>query len=916
MDAAIGRTAGRRSRLVARDPERARVEAFVAALPHEARALLIRGEPGIGKTAVWRHAVERCTEAGFDVLVTRPAKDEMPLGLTGLVDLFERVELDTAALLAEEEHPFARARAVLAALRQLARDRPVVVAIDDLQWLDLASARALRYALRRLDAEPVGLLATVRAGRDAEDQLAPASILPRGRCEELEVGPLDPESLRRVLGAAVEAISRPVLRRIHEVSGGNPLYAIELARGLAVDPRSQCPRVRLRLPESLQGAIALRLEGVSDELSGLLDVVSALGATTVRALREALGDADLDALLAAAERHELLVVEEDLRVRFSHPLVGSVAYARMSPLARRALHARLAAGATDPDVHARHLALSTDEPSAAVAQVLEDAAERARDRRAIDLAAEFAGHSLRLTPPSDAAAALRRALCEIEDLAVAGEMSRALALADRLVATLPPGPGRAEVLVKRAYVEDDHVDTTEGLLRQALADAGGDDRLCGYVLDQLGWMLGMFKGDLAGGLASSREAVALASRVGDKSLEMTCTGALAYLEGLGGAPRPDLMERAVALEAQIATPVMWTSPRTLQAEHLLWAGDLAASRALFEEVREDAVRAGAEINHPYCLFDLALVECAAGNLLTADGLAREGIRAARDAEDAWGARLLLYPLSLVDAWRGRAAAARASARRRLEEARAGGERPGIVRARGVLGLLALSEGDGETAAGELAEAAALLDAMGFEHPAAFPVLPDAIEALACSGDLDAAGALTARLERQATAAGSRWALAALERARGVVLLARGEADVALAPLERAAAAFGQLGYRPDCARAVLLRGRALLRGGQRVPAADALADARRRFADMGAALWEARAASELERAAPGRSTGALTPAERRIAALVAQGSRNREIAQALFMSTATVEGHLTRTYRKLGIRSRSELVRLVSEGRV
>jgi len=915
MGAVTGRPGGRSARLVSRDPERARVQAFVAALPRDAQALLIRGEPGIGKTAVWRHAVQECTHAGFEVLVTRPAKDEMPLGLAGLVDLLDHVDLDTTALLAEE-NPFARGRALLAALRRLARDGPVVVAIDDLQWLDLASARALRYALRRLDAEPVGVLATVRTGPDAEDHLAAASILPRGRCEELDVGPLDLESLRRVLGAAVEAISRPALHRIHEVSGGNPLYAIELARGLAADETSHGAPGGLRLPESLQAAIALRLATVSDELSGLLDLVSALGPTSVQGLREALPDADLDTLLAGAERHALLVVEEDLRVRFSHPLIGSVAYARMSPLTRRALHARLAAGSTDPDVRARHLALSTDEPSAPVAQVLEEAAERARARGAVDLAVEFAGHSLRLTPPTDDSAALRRALGEIEDLAIAGEMSRALALADRLVATLPAGPGRAEVLVKRAYVEDDQLDTTEALLRQALEDAGGDDRLRGQVLDQLGWTLGMFKGDLAGALECAREAVTLAGRVGDKPLEMTSTGALAYLEGLGGAPRPDLMARALALEAEISKPIMWTSPRTLLAEHLLWAGDLPASRALFEEVREAAVRSGTEVHHPYCMFDLALVECAAGDLVAADALARDGLQAARDAEDAWGARLLLYPLALVEAWRGQAAAARENARRRLEEARTNGERPGIVRARGVLGLLALSEGDGETAARELTQATGLLDAMGFEHPGAFPVLPDAIEALACSGDLDAAGALLARLERQATAVASAWAFAALERSRGVVLLARGEADAAFAPLERAAAAFERLGYRPDAARAIFLRGRALLRSGHRARAADALADARHRFADMGAVLWEARAAQDLERAAPGRSTGALTPAERRIAGLVALGKRNREIAQVLFMSVATVEGHLTRTYRKLGIRSRSELARLISDGSV
>jgi DNA-binding CsgD family transcriptional regulator len=376
------------------------------------------------------------------------------------------------------------------------------------------------------------------------------------------------------------------------------------------------------------------------------------------------------------------------------------------------------------------------------------------------------------------------------------------------------------------------------------------------------------------------------------------------------------MADAVVLERQIKKPILWTSPRTLQAETLFWSGDLAAARALFEAVRDDAARTGTRLHHPYSMFDLALLDCAAGEFGSAEALVHEGIEAARDAEDTWAERLLLYPLALVEAWRGQGDRARASAQRRLEEAQAKNEGPGVVRGRAVLGLLALSEGDNESAARELAEAARLLDAMGFGHPGAFPVLPDAIEALACTGDHSGAEALLARLERQAADVDSLWALAACERCRGTVALARGDADAAVPPLQRAGDAFERLGHRPDAARAIFLRGRALLRGGQRVQAADALAEAQRRFAAMGAPLWEARAVEELERAAPGRATGALTPAERRIAALVAQGLRNREIAQALFMSVGTVEAHLTRTYRKLGIRSRSELARQVAEGSV
>jgi DNA-binding CsgD family transcriptional regulator len=397
-------------------------------------------------------------------------------------------------------------------------------------------------------------------------------------------------------------------------------------------------------------------------------------------------------------------------------------------------------------------------------------------------------------------------------------------------------------------------------------------------------------------------------------MQMSTTAFLAYLEALGGSPRPELMARAVELEPRSGKPLMWTSPRTLQAETRFWAGDLEAARAQFEEVRDEAARAGTKVHHPYSMFDLALVACAAGELTNAEALVHEGIEAARDAEDTWGERLLLYPLALVNAWLGRSDRAREAAERRLREATTKGERPGVVRARGVLGQLALSEGDNETAARELSEAAELLEAIGYQHPGAFPVVPDAIEALACCGKEEPARALLARLERQAAAVDSAWALAACERCRGALLLAGGAPADAVAPLEQAIAAFDRLGYRADAARAILLRGRALLRGGQRTLASDALADARGRFAAMGAALWEARAIEDLERAAPGRSAGALTPAESRIAALVAKGLKNREIGQTLYMSVGTVEAHLTRTYRKLGIRSRSELARWVAEG--
>lgn len=903
-----------RLELVGREAELARTEAFLAAVPHGALALVVRGEIGIGKTALWRAAVASARRSGYETLVARPAEEELSLALGGLVDLLDDV-VDVDAFRAVDD-PVARGRDVLGALRELAGRRPVLVAIDDLQWLDAVSARALRYALRRLDEEPVGLLATARPS-ERVDPLGAAALLPPGRCETLELGPLGLDGLRRLLAGTVATISRPALRRIHEVSHGNPLFALELARQLDAEGRRELHvDVALPLPESVKDVILRRLDAVPRELVPLLEIASALGRTSLRELRDAVPGSDLDALLTAAEREGLLAVDEQLEVRFAHPLVGSAVRARMSPVQRRALHARLAELVTEPDLRARHLALSTDEPDAAVAELLAAAADRARARSAFDVAADFAGHSRRLTSPDDVEARRRRALVEISSLAAAGAMSRALVLADELIAALPPGRGRAEALVECAQLEDDDLERGEALLARALEDAGEDASLRGRVLDQLGWLRGVFRGDLRAGIECAREAFAIAEASDDAQFRMSAAAGLSNMETLAGSPRPELMATAVAIEEEVGRPPLWSGPRVLLGEQLLWAGNLPAARAVLEAADAEAARSANERWRPYGLYDLAAVECAAGNLRLADELLHRAMEAARDAEDAHVESWIFYRLALVATWLGRADEARAAAARRLEVAGRRGERPGIARARSVLGLLALSEGDVAAGAGELTASAELLDELGFAHPGAIPALPDAVEALALAGDVERARAFQGRLEAQSATVGSAWVLAAVERGRGTVLLADGRAEAAARQLGDAARSFTRLGFLPDTARSLLLAGQALRRAGRRNAAADALADARARFAAMGAALWEARAAAELERVAPGRSAGELTPTESRIAELVADGRKNREIGQTLFMSVPTVEAHLTRVYRKLGIRSRSELTRLVTEGTV
>jgi DNA-binding NarL/FixJ family response regulator len=232
-----------------------------------------------------------------------------------------------------------------------------------------------------------------------------------------------------------------------------------------------------------------------------------------------------------------------------------------------------------------------------------------------------------------------------------------------------------------------------------------------------------------------------------------------------------------------------------------------------------------------------------------------------------------------------------------------------------LGHLELAAGDPAAAARELDWLPDALRAAGISEPGWEPILPDVVEALVSVGRLAEAQAVLQQLEQQATALDHRWATPAAVRCRALVLLAQEQADEAAAAAEQAAAAFAEIGFPLDRARSLLVAGAAKRRSGQRRQAADSLASAIEILNELGAPLWVERAEDELRRASPRpRRDRELTSAERGVAALVAQGMTNREVAAQLFTTVATVEAHLTRIYRKLGIRSRTQLARAVADG--
>ena len=435
-----------------------------ARLRERSAALLIRGEPGIGKTILWREAVAAAEREGNRVLVARCAEAEMPISLGAVSDLLDPVFAEISDDLAEPQRRALAAalgtetgtgarpdrltllRGLVAAFRALAADAPLLLAIDDVQWLDPASARVLSFAVRRIGEEPIGVLATLRGDAETRDPLGLADAFQPGAFAEITVGPLGIGHLQRLLHQRFDVrLPRSTVAAVHAASRGNPMFALEFARATEREPADL--RAQLPVPSSLEEFVSERVQALPAETRPLLELVSAIERPTPALLEQALEESDVEPLVDEAVSAGAIVVGNDGVVRFTHPLLGAAVYFGMSPGRRRALHLQVAGLVDDLEQQARHLALATTSPDAAIADVVDRAAEAAAARGAPDAAAWLAAEAVRLTPPEDEAARVRRTFAGAGFLMEAGDVPDARA---RIEPLLEPASPRTSVRRRRS----------------------------------------------------------------------------------------------------------------------------------------------------------------------------------------------------------------------------------------------------------------------------------------------------------------------------------------------------------------------------------------------------------------------------------------------------------------------------------
>ncbi|MBM2822659.1 MAG: ATPase,transcriptional regulator, luxR family [Thermoleophilia bacterium] len=895
--------------VVGRDEELAAADHFLDAVPDGSRALVLEGEPGIGKTTVWRETVRRARGRGFLVLMSRPAQTESKLSFAGLGDLLTGVDdttldaipapqrnaVEIALLRREPSGPppdeRAIAVAVLSALRVAADVQPVVVAVDDAQWIDPPTAAVLEFVARRLDQEPVGFLASVRV----EDERPRTFDLTIGeeRRRTVRVGPLSLGSLHQMIKERLgRSFPRPTLVRIEHASRGNPFHALEIARELGAvgDPG---PGGALPVPEDLRKLLKARIRRLPRETREALLVASALSEPTT-----ALAD---EAALEPAVDADVVRIESDGHVVFEHPLFASAVYDGATPSRRRALHTKLASQVDDAEERAHHLAFAAVGPDETVAAALDEASEQARSRGAIEAAVALKRDAQRLTPPALADAHYRRSVDLGELLFTAGDTPAAREVLEKVAVEAQADPWRSDALALLGMVRWYDGGWEEGIRLCEQALEGMDDRVRkGRLHAQLAWM----GEDIPWAAEHARAAVGLLDEhkePGMYSEALLSRAEWELKEGRGAdkkaVARGILLQESASQRERTHVPATW--PRLTD--------DFVTARHRTEELLERARAEEDEVSVCQYLMLLAWLAWLTGNLLEADRLLDETVDLSRRAGHAIFETSVDTMRAQVDGQLGRIDEVRDAVARVVAQLEDSPSKLFEARCHEALGFLALSLREDADADREYTRADELIESTGMREPADYRFHGDHIEVVIALGQLERAAELLERLEARGLILPRPWTLAVAARCRGLLHAARGDLEAAESLLREALAHHARLEMPFELARTLLCLGRVQRRRNERKAARETLERAREIFEGLPAPLWAETAREELGRIGVRRAPEELTVNEQQVAQLAASGLTNKEIAAKLFMSRRTVEANLARVYRKLGIRSRAEL---------
>jgi DNA-binding CsgD family transcriptional regulator len=904
------------AQLVGRRRERDLLERLLeAARKSRGGVLAMHGDPGVGKTALLEYAVEMGQD--FRVVRTAGVEGEMELDYAALqqlcspiLELSERLPdpqrdaLGVAFGLSagQAPSPFLVGLAVLGLLSDAAEQQPLLCLVDDSHWLDAASSRALTFVARRLLAERIVL---VFATRDVGTGLA--------RLPQLRVEPLGRRDARALLESVLAArLDESVLERIVAETGGNPLALLELPHGLTPGQLAGGFGLPAALPLSsgIEQSFTRRLARLPRDARRLLLVAAAEPVGDLALLWRAAQQLGIPETAARAMESEGFLML-DGAVVFRHPLVRSAVYGAAEPDERREAHRALAEATDpqlDPDRRAWHRAQAASVPDEEVAGELERSAARAQARGGLAAAAAFLECAVTLTPEPSRRA--RRALAAAQTKFRAGALDDALSLLTMAETGALSDLERARAALLRAqtaFVATRGSDAPLMLLEAARRLATLDPTLARETyLDALS--AGMFAGRFAGPGGSAPE-VARAARTAPPP--SAPRGSDLLLDALATL-FDDTYEAAVPILRR-AQAAFSTDESAIEQLRWLWLATIASVQlwddAGWETLSERHVRlarrTGALSDLPLALTQRVYMHLLAGELTAAASLVDE-IHA---ATDALGSTLAPYGQVGLAALRGREAEAVDLIGRTRAEVTQRGEGIGasvVDWAEAVLNNGLARYEDARSAA---------LRVVG--HPDLNPstwVMPEVIEAAVRAGTPELAADTQRRLVDMTRVSGTDWALGLAARSQALLVEDERAEELYLHAIER----LGRTRIRADLARAHLLYGEWLRRERRRLDARKQLRLAHDLFSDFGMEAFAERARVELEatgehaRRRTVDALGQLTPQEAQISRLVAQGCTNREIAAQLFISPSTVEYHLHKVFRKLDVKSRTQLARRMS----